>query len=123
MTVEPNFSQYGGWFAIAYLIIKDVIIPIVRKTIPAKVKSDIKSEQAQQTHEFVLEQKRLDAELATQKSLRESIEKLTDAQVSQAKTQAAQAEISRVQNETLSRLENGQREILSRLPKPRKAAK
>ena len=122
MTVEPNFSQYGGWFAIAYLIIKDVIIPIVRKTIPAKVKSDIKSEQAQQTHEFVLEQKRLDAELATQKSLRESIEKLTDAQVSQAKTQAAQAEISRVQNEALSRLENGQREILSRLPK-RKAAK
>lgn len=114
---EANISNFSGWLAIAYLIIKDILIPLFRKAVPAKMKKD----QAQQTHEFVVEQKRLDAELATQKSLRESIEKLTDAQVKQAETQAKQAEISRVQTDTLIRLEDGQKEILNRLPKPRKS--
>lgn len=116
--------QNGGWIAvIVYLFLKDAIIPVIRKSIPAKVKGDIKSEAESQKHAFVMEQKKLDAELATQTSLRESIAKLADTQVTQAATQAAQAEISRVQNDTLIRLETGQREILDRLPKTRKAGK
>ena len=119
--------QNGGWIAvILYLFIKDAIIPVIRKSIPAKVKSDIKNETAQQNHIFAMEQKKLDAELATQNSLRESIAKLADTQAKQAGIQAAQAEISRVQNDTLVRIEEGQRQILDLLPKPtktRKAAK
>lgn len=106
-------SQYSGWFAIAYLIIKDIFVPAFRKSIPAKVKN----ESDQLRHSLAMEEKKLEADLATQERLTRSIEELT-------KTQAQQTELSRVTNERLNRIEDGQKEILTRLPRPtRKAAK
>ena len=110
--MESIVQNAPGWLALTIIIIDRVIIPIANKVVPAKVKSD--SEQLK--HTLSMEEKKLEADLATQERLTKSIEELT-------KTQATQTELSRVTNERLNRLEDGQKEILDRLPKPRKAAK
>ena len=112
-----TINQYGVWFALGYPIIKEIIIPLARKLIPAKVKSDMKTQQEQQRHEFAMEQKRLDAEIEYKKSLAESI-----AQIS--KTQSQQVEISRVQGEQIQVIYADTKEIKEALKRPaRKAAK
>ncbi len=110
--------QNGGWIAvIVYLFLKDAIIPVIRKSIPAKVKSEIKTEQAQQNHEFLMEQKRLDADIAMRKSLSENLAKL-------AETQSQTTEILRGQNKRLESIEADTKEIKEKLKAaPRKAGK
>lgn len=114
--MENFVSQYGAWFAIAYIILKEAIIPIFRKTIPAKVKSEIKNETEAQKHAFIIEQKKLDAELETHKRLADNIGESTKAIV-------AQTEVLRNVLSEMKSIREDNREILSRLPKPRKAAK
>ncbi len=89
-----DLSQYGGWFAILYLIVKDVIIPLVRKTVPAKVKA----ESEQQKHAQYMEEKKINSEIATQERLTKSIEEL-------AKNAVTQTELSRVANDRMSIME------------------
>ena len=98
--MNGDVSQYGGWFAIAYLIIKDVIIPLVRKTVPAKVKADSE----QHKHAQFMEEKKINSEIATQERLAKSIEEL-------AKTQAIQTELFRVQDNRLAVIESDMRDI------------
>lgn len=38
--MEQLLSQYGGWVALAYIVIRDGVIPIFRMTVPAKIKTD-----------------------------------------------------------------------------------
>ena len=111
-----NINQYGVWFALGYPIIKEIIIPLARRVIPAKVKSEIKSGQEQQKHDFAMEQKRLDAEIDYKKSLAESISQIS-------KTQAQQVEISRVQGEQIQVIYADTKEIKEALKRPRKAVK
>ena len=92
--MNGDLSQYGGWFAILYLIIKDVIIPLVRKTVPAKVKNE--SEQIK--HTLAMEEKKINSEIATQERLTKSIEEL-------ARNAITQTELSRVQNDRMSIME------------------
>ena len=110
--------QQGGWIAvIVYLFFKDAIIPLIRKTIPAKVKGDMKIETAQQNHDFAMEQKRLDSEIEFKKSLTETVKKISE-------TQASQVEILRLQGEQILVIANDTKEIKESLKRPsRKAAK
>lgn len=98
--MNGELSQYGGWFAILYLIIKDVIIPLVRKTVPAKVKADSE----QQRHTQIMEEKKINSEIATQERLAKSIEEL-------AKTQAVQTELFRVQDGRVAVIEADVKDI------------
>lgn len=98
--MNGDLSQYGGWFAIAYLIIKDVIIPLVRKTVPAKVKADSE----QHKHAQFMEEKKINSEIATQERLAKSIEEL-------AKTQAIQTELFRVQDGRVAVIEADVKDI------------
>lgn len=68
-----DISQVGGWLAILYLLVKDVVVPVLRKTIPAKVKSEIKQETKQIEHAHEVELKRLDAELSFQKQIADAV--------------------------------------------------
>lgn len=95
-----DLSQYGGLVAILYLIVKDVIIPLVRKTVPAKVKADSE----QQKHAQYMEEKKINSEIATQDRIAKSIEKLTE-------TQAVQTELFRVQDNRLAVIESDMRDI------------
>lgn len=68
-----DISQVGGWLAILYLLVKDVVVPVLRKTIPAKVKSEIKQETKQIEYVHEVELKRLDAELSFQKQIADAV--------------------------------------------------
>lgn len=98
--MNGELSQYSGWIALAYLIVKDVLIPFVNKSIPAKAKAQTE----QQKHAHALEEKKINSEIATQERLTKSIEELT-------KNQVAQTELSRVQNERMSIIEADVKDI------------
>mgnify|MGYP000910463285 CR=1 FL=1 len=109
--------QSGGWFVvIIYLFIKDAIIPIIRKSIPAKVKGDIRTEQEQQKHEFAMEEKRLNADIEMRRSLTENLAKL-------AETQSQTTEILRGQNQRLQNIEADTKEIKEHVKAKRKVAR
>jgi hypothetical protein len=67
-----DVSNITGWLAIFYIIVKDLIIPVFRKTIPAKTKQ----ENEQLRHDLLMEEKRLDAELGYQKRIAEAVESI-----------------------------------------------
>ncbi len=98
--MNGELSQYSGWIALAYLIVKDVLIPFVNKSIPAKAKAQTE----QQKHAQAMEEKKINSEIATQERLTKSIEELT-------KNQVAQTELSRVQNERMSIIEADVKDI------------
>ena len=118
-----SINQYGVWFALGYPIIKEIIIPLARRVIPAKVKSEIKSGQEQQKHEFEMEKTRLDAEIEYKKSLIEYKKSLAESISQISKTQAQQVEISRVQGEQIQVIYADTKEIKEALKRPRKAVK
>lgn len=68
-----DISQVSGWLAIIYLLVKDVIVPVLKKTIPAKVKNEIKQETKQIEYAHEVELKRLDAELSFQKQIADAV--------------------------------------------------
>ena len=95
-----DYSQYGGWLAIVYLVIKDVITPLVNKTIPAKAKSQTE----QQKHIQAMEEKKINSEIATQERLAKSIEEIS-------RTQAVQTELFRVQDGRVAIIEADVKDI------------
>jgi len=105
--MNGELSQYSGWIALAYLIVKDVLIPFVNKSIPAKAKAQTEQQkhaQAMEDHAQAMEEKKINSEIATQERLTKSIEELT-------KNQVAQTELSRVQNERMSIIEADVKDI------------
>ena len=67
-----DISNITGWLAIIYILVKDLVIPVFRKTIPAKTKQ----ENEKLSHDLRMEEKRLESELEYQKRIAEAVESI-----------------------------------------------
>lgn len=99
-----EISEFSGWVAIAYIVVKDLLIPLAKKQIPAKQKQEDKKLE----HAQVMEEKRLDAELEVSKKLADAVTGIEKNLV--------------VSNERLSRIETDIKDIKD-IVKPKRSRK
>ena len=96
-----DISQFSGWAAIAYIVIKDVLVPIVQKQIPSRQKQQDK----QLEHQQLMEEKRLEAELGFQKQVADAVLSIKD--------------VLATNNERLSHIETDVKDIKAEVIKKR----
>lgn len=108
MTEATILENLPGWTALVYIVIKEIIIPIYNAR-TKKIDKDGERKDKQES-----ERAKFDRDF--QLRLVENIEELT-------KTQVSMVEISRTQNERLRNLEDGQKEILKEVRKPKRMVK
>jgi len=109
--IEQVVSQYGdfsGWLALAFIIVKEVIIPFAKKLTPVKAKAISREE----------DRKDRETEFNQQVQLRtvETLESLN-------KNAIQQTELFRVTNERLTAIEKDVKEIKIEMPRKKATAK
>ena len=103
--IEQIASQYGdvsGWLALAFIIVKEIIIPFAKKLAPAKAMA-ISREESRKDEALKFEQQMQLRTVETLESLKENA--------------VQQTELFRVTNERLNTIEVDVKEIKQSLPR------
>lgn len=100
--VATQYGDYSGWLALAFIIVKEIIIPFAKKLAPAKVKA-ISREEDRKDKEIEFEQQMQLRTVETLESLKENA--------------IQQTELFRVTNERLNTIEGDVKEIKQSLPR------
>jgi len=109
--IEQVALQYGdvsGWLALAFIIVKEVIIPFTKKLTPVKTKAILREEDR--------EDKKIEFEQQMQLRTVETLESLN-------KNAIQQTELFRVTNERLTEIEKDVKEIKIEMPRKKATAK
>ena len=104
-----NFEQYGFWLTLLYIVVRDGVLPLSNKLIPAKVEQQAEKEK----REIAVEEREATAleqigQALTASNLRMS--NLETGQNAMIQTLHAQSEAMILQNERLTHLANQQEE-------------